>query len=431
MVSFALKDGLQLGVASAATQIEGGDRQNSWYEWYLQGHIKDGSDPSVATQHYERYASDAQLMHDMGIRHYRLGIEWARLEPQRGVYDEAAFAHYREELLLLKRLGIEPLLTLHHFTNPLWFERLGTFENPECADIFLSFVRKVVEEFGDLVSEYITINEPNVYATSGFFFGEWPPGKKSFGATIKVLQNMCECHIKAYHLIHKLREDRGFTETKVSYAHHMRSFVPKNPKNLWHRLCTPLLHRIFQSSVSKSYLTGKACWPLRRVRGVQPGLFCDFHAVNYYSRTAVSGFKSDFLENVSVNDLGWEIYPQGIVQNAGELDKLAPLPIYITENGTCDNTDAFRCRYLYEHIKALCDSKLDVRRYYHWCFTDNFEWLDGFSARFGLVHVDYATQTRTVKRSGEFFTRMIGEGGVSQSLFDEYCDQEYKTNGRI
>ncbi|MBP3700299.1 MAG: family 1 glycosylhydrolase, partial [Lachnospiraceae bacterium] len=106
-----------------------------------------------------------------------------------------------------------------------------------------------------------------------------------------------------------------------------------------------------------------------------------------------------------------------------------PRPIYITENGTCDNEDTFRCRYLYEHIKALCDSDLPVERYYHWCFCDNFEWLEGESARFGLVHVDYDTQKRTVKNSGQFYSAMIAEGGVDDALYEEYvAEQTYRRN---
>ena len=424
-MSLQFPESLQLGVASAATQIEGGDKNNSWYEWYEKGRIKDGADPSVADMHYERYHEDAQLMHDMGIRHYRLGLEWARIEPQPGVFDDGAIAHYRNELLLLKKLGIEPLLTLHHFTNPLWFEHMGAFEHPDSADIYLRFVRKVVEELGDIVSEYITINEPNVYAVFGWFTGDWPPGKKSLGATLRVMNHLCEGHIRAYGLIHNIRKEKGFDDTKVSYAHHMRVFVPKNLHNLWHRFCTVMMRRIFQTCYSKTFLTNRACWPLRSVKGVGKGLFCDFHAVNYYTRSAVSGFTEGYLSPAPVNDLGWEIYPSGIAQCPKELYDLAALPIYITENGTCDNADAFRSRYLYEHLKALSESGLPVQRYYHWCFTDNFEWIEGFSARFGIVHVNYETQERTVKRSGEFFSKMIENRGVTQEMQDEYCNVEY------
>ncbi len=427
---FQLPGGFALGVASAATQIEGGDRNNSWYDWYQKGRIKDGLDPSVATEHYARYEADAALMAKLGIRHYRLGIEWSRLEPERGVYDQAAFAHYRDELALLRSLGIEPLLTLHHFTNPLWFERMGAFLHPESAEIFLRFVEKVVAELGGLVGEYITINEPNVYATLGYFFGEWPPGRKSLTETLRVMNRLCECHVRAYRLIHRLREARGYTDTKVGYAHHMRAFVPMNKKSAADRLCTPILNRLFQSAISKSFLTGRACFPLARVRGAGKGPFCDFHAVNYYSRTAVSGFNTGFLPNVPVNDLGWEIYPAGIALCAKELHALCELPIYITENGACDNTDAFRSRYIAEHLHALVESGLPVVRYYHWCFTDNFEWLEGGSARFGLVHVDYATQARTVKSSGRFYAELIENGGVTEQMERAYCQTEYPTNAQ-
>ncbi len=423
-----LPEKLKIGVASAATQIEGGDQNNSWYAWYQKGHIKDGADPSVATMHYQNYEQDAQLMQAMGIRHYRLGLEWARLEPQPGVFDETAFQHYRDELLLLKKLGISPLLTLHHFTNPMWFENMGAFEKRESIDIFLRFVSKVIDELGDIVSEYITINEPNVYATSGYFFGEWPPGQKSLIKAIRVMGNMCECHLRAYTLIHKKRISMGYVDTHVSYAHHMRVFTPMNSEKLWDRFSARMMKRLFQTSISSVYLTGRGGWPLRRMRGIKRGLYCDFHAVNYYSRTAAKGFGAGFLPGVPVNDLGWEIYPQGIALCASELYALAKLPIYITENGTCDKNDAYRSRYIYEHIKAICESKLPVQRYYHWCFTDNFEWAEGYSARFGLVHVDYETQQRTVKKSGEFFSEMIKVCGVTQQMFDEYCDVDYKLN---
>jgi beta-glucosidase len=112
-----------------------------------------------------------------------------------------------------------------------------------------------------------------------------------------------------------------------------------------------------------------------------------------------------------------------------EAVRYSPLPVYVTENGTCDNRDAFRCRYLCDHLKTLCESDLPVERYYHWCFTDNFEWCEGESARFGLVHVDYATQARTVKQSGRFVSDVIAAGGVTEELYARYVQpQRYQTN---
>ena len=126
------------------------------------------------------------------------------------------------------------------------------------------------------------------------------------------------------------------------------------------------------------------------------------------------------------NDLGWEIYPEGIVRCANEVYSILKRPIYITENGTCDNNDTFRCRYIYDHLKVLCESDLPVERYYHWCFCDNFEWIEGESARFGLVHVDYETQKRTIEKSGRFFSGVIQADGVTEEIYEKYVkSQEY------
>ena len=176
-------------------------------------------------------------MSQLGIEIYRFSIEWARLMPQAGQVDEAAIDCYRRELLLLREKKIRPLLTIHHFTNPMWFEQLGGFTRRENLHYYLELVELVAERFGDLVSDYITINEPNVYATNSFFFGQWPPGEQKLLPTLRVMENLAYCHIRAYEILHRKRENVGFTDTRVGCANHLRVFAPKNPKNPWHRLC--------------------------------------------------------------------------------------------------------------------------------------------------------------------------------------------------
>lgn len=427
---FQLKPGLEPGVATSATQIEGGDRNNSWYDWYLKGKIKDNSNPDRANRHYDLFREDTELLKEMGVKHYRFGVEWSRIEPENGVFDDEVIAHYREEISLLKQYGIQPLLTLHHFTNPLWFENLGAFENPENIPLFIRYVKRIVSSLGDLVNEYITINEPNVYAVGGYFFGIWPPGKKSVGSVLKVYQNLTCCHIQSYQLVHSLREKMGHIDTKVGFAHHMRIFESKNPKNPVHKLYAKIMDRLFQESICKAFMIGEFDFPLKRPKGIEKGKYYDFIGLNYYTRSTISRFKDGVKENVPINDLCWEIYPQGIVVCAKRLYEQYPAPIYITENGTCDNEDSFRRRYIYEHIKALCESDLPIERYYHWCFLDNFEWLEGESARFGLVHVDYETQKRTIKESGRFYSQLIAQGGVSEEMALECLSEEYKTNNK-
>ncbi len=425
-MTFKLKEGFLLGTASAATQIEGGECSHNWNDWYHRGKILDGSDPARATDHYNRWKEDADLMSDMGLKIYRLGIEWARLCPTENTVDESAVAHYREELTYLREKGISVLLTIHHFTNPMWFEKKGGFTRVENIEYYIDLVALVVRSFGDLVCEYITINEPNVYATSSYYFGIWPPGEKSFGKAIKVMSIMSICHIRAYELIHKIRNEMGYDDTKVSFANHVRVFDPENAKNPWHRICAILLEHFFQSAVTEAMCLGKFKWPLKKILPIKRGEYCDFIAVNYYTRSTISGFGDGVRELSPKNDLGWEIYPEGIIRCTKKLYNLIKRPIYITENGTCDNTDTFRCRYIYDHLKVINESDLPVERYYHWCFCDNFEWIEGKSARFGLVHVDYETQKRSIKNAGNFYSEVNYAGGVTEEIYEKYVkNQEY------
>ncbi len=414
------KEHFSLGVASAPTQIEGGETDHNWNDWYRKGKIKDGSNPARANNHYELWKQDSDLMAEMKIRYYRLGIEWARICPEEGKVDRTAVQHYRDELAYLKEKGIEVLLTLHHFTNPMWFERKGGFTLRENLKYFLDFVKLATESFGDLASEYITINEPNVYATLSYFYGEWPPGEKSILQACKVMSNMAACHIEAYRLIHSTRKEMGYSDTKVSFANHVRNFDPENPKNIRHRTLAKLMAWFFQGAVSRAMTTGEFRWPLKKAKNISKGEYVDFIAINYYTRTTVSGFGDGTKTDSYKNDLGWEIYPEGLIRLADQLYQLLNRPIYITENGTCDNNDTFRSKYIYEHLKAITESNLPINRYYHWCFCDNFEWIEGESSRFGIVHIDYETQERTIKQSGEFYSKMIEANGVTQELYEQY-----------
>jgi beta-glucosidase len=164
--------------------------------------------------------------------------------------------------------------------------------------------------------------------------------------------------------------------------------------------------------------------PLRSPFIVPMGEYADFIGVNYYSRSTVSGLSDGVRENCPKNDLGWEIYPEGIVRCTEKLLKVLRRPVWVTENGTCDMEDAYRARYICEHLKAMTDSGLPFERYYHWCFCDNFEWLEGESARFGLVHVDYETQQRTVKNSGRFYSEASAAGGVTEEIYEKYVSGE-------
>ncbi len=419
-------NGLLIGTASAATQIEGGDRNNQWWEWaQTPGNVADGSSPERANDHWNRWREDNELMAELGFPIARVGLEWSRIEPSPGKFDHAALDRYREELGDLVDKGIKPLVTLHHFSNPLWLQHRGQWTNPGSVDAFLRYARVAVGALKDLVDEWVTLNEPNVYATQAHLFREAPPADVSPGSLVRVLRHMAIAHVRAYTLIHAVQPD-----ATVTIAHHLRDFAPMNPRNPLHRAFTRLNQWAFNDVVTDAFGLGRFTSLLGR-SPLPEGRYADVIGLNYYSRTAVTGPSDGVFPGVPVNDLGWEIWPQGLVTCARSLHERLGVPVWITENGCADNGSAtelerFRPRFLAEHLGAILDSGLPIERYYHWCFVDNWEWAEGEVQRFGIVHNDYETQTRTVKPSGRMLAEVVAEGALTPSIIEQYsAGQEY------
>lgn len=412
-----------LGTATASTQIEGGETNSNWNSWYRKGMIKDGTNPARANDHYNRYRADIDLMAELGIREYRMSIEWSRLEPKRGQFSEEAIRHYIDELKYLKEKGIRVLLTLHHFNNPMWFEEMGGFMNPESPEIFDRFCTEMVGRFAPLVNEYVTINEPNVYATSAYYFGEFPPGEKSIPKSRRVMTNLAKAHIRAYQTIHRVRRELGYQDTMVGYASHVRVFEPRQKYNPIDIAGARLMEQMFQNGLDQTCLTGRAAFPIQDKKDFTPGRYYDFIGLNYYSRSMVHGFDEGPKADAPHNDMGWEIYPEGIRILAERYYKKYRAPIYITENGIADRADQWRTRYIYDHLRELMHANADVRRYYHWTFIDNFEWMDGETERFGLIENNYETQERTVRRSARFYSEIIRAHGVTEEIIKKYLGE--------
>ncbi len=423
MEPFDLPEGLLLGSATSAIQIEGGDWNNDWVEWAQSGYIKDGSSSLRAADHWNRVEEDVFLLSEMKHEIYRMGLEWSRIEPEEGIFDDLAIAHYRKELQLLTGQGIRPLVTLHHFSIPLWFSRMGGFESKRAPELFEAYVRCIVSRIGDIANEFITINEPNVLVTNGYYRGIWPPGKKDFKVAMDVYANLARCHSAAYRAIHQTRSQLGFSGvTRVGAAFHVRIFSGATERAR-DRIAAKAMDYLFQGMAMKAMIDGYLAPPMgfgpvdrgwRRRGGTRTS---DFLALNYYTRSIVKakGFREATQPDSPQNDLGWEIYPEGLEILCRKLYKKYGLPVWITENGTCDNNDVFRSEFIVEHLRriaAVCKEGIPVERYYHWSAFDNFEWLEGESARFGLVHVDFATQKRTIKESGLRYRRIIEERAV-------------------
>ncbi len=414
---FSLPDGLQLGCATAATQIEGGDRNNSWYAWsQIPGHVRDGSSPFRANQHWTLFEEDLRLMSDMGIKQYRLGIEWSRIEPSEGVFDDESMEHYRSEIIRMQSYGIQPLITLHHFSNPIWFEEKGAFENKSCIPVFRRYSAYVVNHLKDLCTDYVTINEPNVYAVAGYLYAMWPPGKKSFFTYLRVMKYMSLCHLHAYRDIHAVY---GTQPVRVGFANHMRVFAPAG-KNPLDAAAARFMAYVFQDAITKSMSTGCLSPIFGLGRPLGKGRFYDYIGINYYSRSFIHNFSEISLPGHPKNDLGWDIYPEGLSFLCKKFYQKYHAPIWITENGTCDKEDTFRSAFIYDHLKQIADEELPVERYYHWTFIDNFEWAEGEDAPFGLVSCNFETQERKVRRSGTFYSELIRQRKVTSEMIEKY-----------
>ena len=423
MSGFMLTEDLLLGVSSAATSIEGGTLQTSWGAWRRHGHFS-GDDGTTGAGHRDHWGEDIFLMRRMGIQTYRFGLEWARIEPQEGVFDEEALTHYRAEIRSMKDAGIRPLLTFQRFTNPLWFERRGGFERGENLDIFLRYVRRAVEALGDLVSEYITFDSPNLYARCAYLEGVWSPGVRSASRMYTVLTNLASCHVRAYEIIHKARRAMGFDDTKVSIAVYMHAYRPLASGNPLHRALASAAEFASQGALLQAVLFGRSLPPLKFDTFLRPGIYCDFHAVNYGGRKTLPASQTEPPQDAHTDELGQDIAPRGLIRCCRALYDLAQLPIYITECGVCDSGDLLRAHFIYEHLRRVCECELPIERFYYRSFCDGAECLAGHSARYGLVHIDFSTMARAIKPSGDFYAEVIRARGVSEELYARFCAAE-------
>lgn len=436
MKPFSLPSTFKLGSATAATQIEGSDPNSNWYYWSLQGRIANRGSSIVAADHYNRYEEDIELMKQLNQEVYRMSIEWSRIEPEEGVWSEAGIKHYQRELALLIEAGIEPLVTLHHFSQPQWFEVLGAWTNDRSVSYFTRFVKKVIESIGNQVGEYCTINEPNVLVNDSYMDGNFPPGKEGdMKAYFKASKNLILAHLESYQLIHKLRAEMGYSDTMVGMVHHLAYFEHAKA-DPFTKMSKNILDYAFHTLFLKGMVEGHLAFPIGHDHPFGKGIFCDFIGINYYSRHIIHfklnpgmlfgeiKFKAG-LADESLNDLGWEIYPRGLYEVVKKVYKKYALPIYITENGIPDSKDQKRTKFIMTHLEQihfLIEEGVDVRRYYHWSLLDNLEWQDGYEPRFGLIEVDYKTLERRIRASGKVYAQICQTKKIETDLIKKYID---------
>ncbi len=424
------------GTGTAAHQVEGHNTNNDWASFELQpGAIWHGDRSGEACDWWRDAEQDFDLMAEMGHNSHRLSVEWSRIEPKEGMFDQTTVRRYREMLKGLRTRGIEPMVTLFHFTTPLWLARQGGWTSPSSIGHFRRFVRYVVEQLGDLVTLWCTINEPNVYAALGYLLGEHAPGKKSLLLYFRVLDHLLQAHALAYRAIHALHGD-----ARVGLAKQVQIFEPLEPADKASAGLARFLDYMFNELTLRAVVDGRRRFPLSWNFGTHGPLVdsVDFWGLNYYYRQRVSlrnrnGGRLSLLQptpGAQVSDSGrngpyGEIYPLGIYRALDRLGRLGK-PIYITENGLPDASDSLRPSFLLTHlaqVQRAISAGVDVRGYYHWSFTDNFEWAEGWALRFGLIALDHQTQIRTPRPSARLFSQIIGANAITRETVVAYVPE--------
>ena len=373
------------GSATSAYQIEGDNRNCDWWEW-------DGGKSGRASWFWEKWEEDIELLRELKHNAFRYSIEWSRIFAGENEINFKALKKYRRITDRLKESGIEPVITLHHFTNPIWFSRKGGWLRRENMDYFLRFVEVIAEHFQD-VKFFITINEPNVYAFRGYMEGYWPPEEKSIFKALKVMNNMIYAHKRAYEIL------KSHGNPMVSIAQNIMVLEPA-----WKWSPIHWILSAFSDYMFNWYFPD-------RLRN-----HLDFLGINYYTRGFVRNLGDVVYRGSEKNCMGWEVYPRGLGKAIERAYRRYRKPIMITENGICTDNDFQRIKFLKEHVSEvmrLREKGIPIMGYLYWSLLDNYEWAEGFEPRFGLVEVDYRTGERTIRKSALFYREIIETDGLA------------------
>lgn len=400
-------EGFYWGAATASYQVEGGIENTDWAKAAREGRV-----PVCgrACDHYHRYESDFDIAQSLGHNAHRFSIEWARIEPEEGKWNEEEIEHYRSVLRALHARGIRPFITLWHFTQPLWFSESGGFERKDSPEIFARYCAYVVSRLADLCSDFSTMNEPNVFGSNGWLRGSWPPFKRftltdlvsitNSGRTyeskaskglrplflyLRVMKHLAQAHNRAYDAIKEVAP-----QVDVSVVKHVILFHANgNPVN---RLIAWVANRY---------------WTYRFMNRVYKK--CDSIGLNYY-------FHKKFGDTATYEktDMDWDIYPEGIEEALMMLARYKK-PLFVSESGLADARDVHRADYITRQVQAMWRAiarGADVRGHMYWSLLDNYEWALGFEKRFGLVAIDYDTLLRTVRPSAHVYKQICIENAV-------------------
>ena len=375
-------DGFLWGAASASYQVEGGIDNNDWAVAGEQGKVPVAG---RSADHYHMYESDFDIAKSLGQNCQRISIEWSRIEPEQGNFNQDEIDHYRRVIQALNARGLKPFVTLWHFTLPTWFSDKGGFEQKDAPEIFSRYCEFVVSQLDDLCQNFTTMNEPLVVAGIGYNRGMWPPFKKSVLKTHKVINNLIKAHNLSYQ---KIKEKNK--KLDINFVKHNISFV--SDWKPWNKIICLVADFIWNHRFIKNTINNT-----------------DSIGINYYT-SRFFGVEN----NVPKNDMGWPLNPEGLKQVLVDLKKYNK-PIYITEAGLADEKDQYRADYikgLVTSVHGAIQESVDVRGFMYWSIMDNFEWAEGFWPRFGLVEINYETLERKIRPSAFTYKTICEKNGL-------------------
>ncbi|MGH3733666.1 MAG: glycoside hydrolase family 1 protein [Acidimicrobiales bacterium] len=371
------------GTSTSAYQIEGGNDNTDWWRFERTPGTDAVEVCGDACDSWHRYEGDLDILTSLDLNAFRLSVEWARIEPEPGVVSQEALAHYRRVLEACRERDLTPVVTLHHFTLPLWVADKGGFENPDIVVWMANYARIVSESLGDLIGVACTINEPNIVAVMGYLMGIFPPQVKSWERFVDVNETMRNCHVV------------------------MRDALSVGPGDF--PIGLPLSMQEYEAV--PGYEGG-----MESVRAEMEDKYLlsrqgdDYVGVQCYTKITLGPDGLADPPGAELTDMGYLFWPQCVEYTVKRAAALSALPIIVTENGIGTANDGQRIRYLegaLEGLHSLLDEGYDVRGYLQWSLLDNFEWSLGYQPKFGIVAVDRATFTRRKKPSAEWFAQSV------------------------
>ena len=418
-------DGFRWGAAVSAHQTEGGNENSDWWAHELAPGTIAHEPSGIACDSYHCYAHDWRLAADAGLNAVRFSIEWARIEPSPGEFSSDALDHYRNVIGWARDLGLEPMVTLHHFTNPRWFAEAGGWTVGESAEMFGRYARTATEALGDLLGDVCTINEPSVVAIVGHLMGYFPPMKSDLRTMQNVAVNLLRAHASAADAVREAGARAGLALSVNEFGAADDSAAARRSRDYLRYWWVGLWIEALRTGRITGLENGRV-----EIGGL--GNSSDFVGVQYYTGM-VAGPGAEGSAKASLpkqpnrdvpehvrnatkrTQLAWAWYPEGLGYLLDDVSTIG-VPVYVTENGIATDDDAERIEFVTRHLvqaHAAIKRGVKLRGYYYWSLLDNFEWNEGYRPTFGLIAVNRETMERTPKPSLSWYGNLARANAVT------------------